>query len=335
MRIVPLSELDGTRFASALAVQQRDEVATDPAVPPITAPELRRLALHDRMEGNRHERHVVLDGDDARALVHLEFELDDANTHRANIEVFGATVDPDAGTFGLRAAVERAEQDGRTVLTGWGPNTEQQNRFWTDAGASLSYREKISALDMEAVDGARMDEWIADGASRAADVEIIRWVDRCPDAYMDAWVESLLAMNDMPMEGLDVNAWSVDEEHVRADEENLRQLGLRVHSMLAVDADGRAAGHTRVHVNPARPSASYQWDTAVVGRHRGRGIGKWIKAAMWRWLRAEEPAATRLTTGNAQSNDAMLAINVAMGYSPVVEFGAWEAPLDAMRARLS
>lgn len=334
MHIVPLRELDGRTFESALAVQQRDEVAADPAVPPVTAPELRRLALHDRMEGNRHERHVVLEGDDARALVHLEFELDDANTHRANVEIFGVTDDPEAATFGLRDAIDRAENDGRTMLTGWGPTTEEHDRFWTDAGASLNYREKISALDMEAVDRARMDEWIADGARRAADVEIIRWVDRCPDQYMDPWVESLLAMNDMPIEGLDVNAWTVDEEHVRADEENLRQLGLRVRSMLAVDADGRAAAHTRVHVNPSRPSASYQWDTAVVDRHRGRGIGKWIKAEMWRWLRAEEPAATRLTTGNAQSNDAMLAINVAMGYEPIIESGAWEAPIDAMRARL-
>lgn len=110
---------------------------------------------------------------------------------------------------------------------------------------------------------------------------------------------------------------------------------LRVMTMLAVDLDGRAAAHTRVHVNPTRPTASYQWDTAVADRHRGRGIGKWIKAAMWRWLREAEPAATRLTTGNAPSNDAMLAINVAMGYEPLVEYGAWQAPTDEMRATLS
>ena len=102
-------------------------------------------------------------------------------------------------------------------------------------------------------------------------------------------------------------------------------LGVQVMSMLAVDADGRGAAHTRVHVVPERPAASYQWDTAVVDRHRGRGLGKRIKADMWRWLRAEEPAVTRLTTGNAQSNDAMLAINVAMGYRPVLEFAAWQA----------
>jgi hypothetical protein len=91
-----------------------------------------------------------------------------------------------AGAFGLRAAIEVAQQDGRTLLTGWGPNTEREDRFWT---------------------GTLMDEWIADGARRAA-------------------------------------------------------------------------GHT-------------------------------------------------------QRNDAMLAINVAMGYSPTVEYGAWQAPIDAVGTRLS
>ncbi|MEZ5245089.1 MAG: GNAT family N-acetyltransferase [Acidimicrobiales bacterium] len=335
MHVVPLTELDDDLFASALAIQQRDEMATDPAIPPITGPELLRFAHHDRTEGNRHERFAVIDGDRARALVHLELELDEANAHRANIEMFGAAVDRDAGTIGLIAALDIAEADNRTVITGWGPNTDGGHHFWTSMGASLDFRERVSALDTTAVDAALMDRWITEGSRRAPDVEIVRWVDACPDEYMTPWIESQMAMNDMPHEGLDINDWNVDVDDVRQEEETMRTLGLRVMSVLALDDGGRAAGHTRVHVNPTRPSASYQWDTAVVDRHRGRGIGKRVKAEMWRWLRTEEPDATRLTTGNAQSNDAMLAINVAMGYEPVIEYGAWQTSLAEMRAALS
>lgn len=334
MHVVPLTRLDEAAFASALAVQQRAEREVDPAIAPITAPELRRYAHHDRTEGNRHDRSAVLDGDTARALVHLELEADEANRHRANVEVFGARHDPEAGRVGLAAALEVAEADGRTVVTGWGPNIAAEAGFWTDLGAELKLRERISALDMTAVDGALMDEWIAAGARRADDVHLVHFVDRCPDEYLAPWIESQLAMNDMPFEGLDVNAWSIDADDVRREEVTLERLGLRAMSVLAIDADGRAAAHTRVHVVPDRPEASYQWDTAVVARHRGRGIGKWVKAAMWRRLRQYEPAATRLTTGNAQSNDAMLAINVAMGYTPVLEFGAFEGDLAEMRRRL-
>jgi mycothiol synthase len=335
MDVVPLAELDDARFASALAVQQRDEVATDPASPPISGPELRRWARHDRTEGNRHERFAVLDGDEARALVHLEIELGEDNRHRANVEIFGAAIDREAGAAGLAAALDIAESANRTVITGWGPNTDEESRFWTDTGATLGLRERVSALDMATVDAELMDTWIAEGAQRAPDVEIVRWVGRCPDEYMAPWIESQMAMNDMPLGGLDINAWEIDEADVRLGEETALALGLRVLSVLAVDHRGRAAGHTRVNVIPSRPAASHQWDTAVVDRHRGRGIGKWIKADMWRWLRSGEPEATRLTTGNAQSNDAMLAINVAMGYVPVIEYGAWQAPLTEMRRRLS
>ena len=284
MEVVPLTELDDALFASALAVQQRAEQSVDPAIPAITGPELRRWAAHDRTEGNRHDRFAIVAGDRARAVVHLELELDEANSHRANVEIFGAAWDLDAGTIGLIAALDIAEAEDRTVITGWGPNTDDERRFWTDMGATLSLRERVSALDMAAVDAELMDAWIADGAERAPDVEIVRWVDRCPDEHMAPWIDSQMAMNDMPLGGLDINAWEIDEDDVRRDE-------------------GRAAAHTRVHVNPTRPSASYQRDTAVVDRHRGRGIGKWI--------------------------------NVAMGYVPVIEFGAWQAPLAEMRSRLS
>ncbi len=335
MHVVPLTQLDDIRFASALAVQQRDEAAVDPVTPPITAPELRRYAAHDRTEGNRHERFAVLDGDTARGLVHVELELDEANAHRANIEIFGAARDVAAGAAGLRTGLDLADETGRTLITGWGPRTDGEHAFWTGVGATLAYRERVSALRLDRVDPELMEAWAADGARRASDIEIVRWIDRCPDAHIDAFVEAQMAMNDMPHEGLDINAWDIDADDVREEEATMAALGLRVMTMLAVDLDGRSAAHTRVHVNPTRPAASYQWDTAVVDRHRGRGIGKWIKAAMWRWLREAEPAATRLTTGNAQSNDAMLAINVAMGYEPLIEYGAWQARIDEMRAALS
>ena len=335
MHVLPLTELDERQFDSALAVQQRDELARDPGVAPITSPELARWARYDRTEGNRHERLAVLDDDRSRAVVHLELDSSEANRHRADLEIFGATHDPEAGVTGLSAALEIAATDNRSVITAWAPNTDDHARFWTGVGAALGLRERISSLDMTAVDTDLMDSWILDGARRAPEVEIVRWVDRCPDEYLAQWVESQLAMNDMPLEGLDINAWTIDAEDVRREEETIHDLGLHSMSILAVDGNGRAGAHTRVIVNPTRPPASFQWDTAVVDRQRGRGTGKWIKAEMWRWLRNTEPGVTRLSTGNAQSNDAMLAINVAMGYVPIMELGAWQAPIDEIRRQVS
>lgn len=334
MHVRPLLQTTDEQFAAAVAVQQRAEQAFDPDVPPTTAEELRLLATHDRSSANRHERYVVLDAAQPRAVCHLEFELDDANAHLASTEIFGAAQDHDAGRAGLAAMLDLVESDDRTSLLGWGPQLPAEAAFWEGLGADLRYRERFSVLDVAAVDADLMASWIHRRHERAADVRLVRFVDRCPDEHLDAWTASRSAMSDAPMEDLDINDTVYDAADIREDEASALALGYRMMHLLALTPAGAPVGHTTVRVNTHRPAASDQWDTVVLAEHRRRGIGRWLKAEMWRWLRDAEPHVTRLGTGNAQSNDPMLAINVAMGYVPLCAFGAWQAPVDEIRSRL-
>ena len=59
-----------------------------------------------------------------------------------------------------------------------------------------------------------------------------------------------------------------------------------------------------------------QGGTAVVPTHRGRGIGKWLKATMLERVLDEWPGATLVRTGNADANAPMLAINTRLGFRP-------------------
>lgn len=339
MHVVPAADLDEAQFASALALMQRCELALDPGVEPITAEELRRSISDDRTEGNRHLRIAVVDSDSGaggavRALAHLELEDDDANRHIASAEVFGAADDPAAGHIALRALIDIAEGDGRTTLLGWGPNTPAESGFWTALGAPLRYTERMSELDVTAVDAALMQQWIDARAERAADVRLVRWTDACPEELLEAFATSKTAMNDAPNDDIDVNDRLVDAAAVREDESARLALGTRALTVFALDPAGGPVGHTQVHVNPFRPNASWQWDTVVLDHHRRRGIGRWLKAEMWQWLRADAPEVQRLLTGNAESNAGMLAINVAMGFTESHVFGAWQTDLATYRANL-
>ncbi len=334
MRVVPLSDLHDRLFASALAVVQRDEVAAEPDAPSMTEAELRLLAADDRSDSNRHERLAVLDGGGVRTVAHLELETSEENAHFATAEVFGASLDHEAGRVALAALLDLAEADHRTSLMGWGPNISTEDEFWTSLGAPRRYTERRSALAVAAVDETLMRTWVDRRKERAADVELVRWIGACPDDHLDSWVLSRTAMNDAPMEDLDVNDVFLDADDIREDEDARRALGTDVMNLFAVDADGGPVGHTTIHVNTHRPAASWQWDTVVLDQHRRRGIGRWLKAEMWTWLREAEPAVTRLRTGNAESNEAMLAINVAMGFREAAVFGAWQAPISTYRARL-
>jgi GNAT superfamily N-acetyltransferase len=54
--------------------------------------------------------------------------------------------------------------------------------------------------------------------------------------------------------------------------------------------------------------------TGVRADARGRGLGKWLKAAMLLHVREIYPGLQTVITGNASSNGPMLAINKAMGF---------------------
>ncbi len=335
MEIVPAPDLDPDGLAAALAVQQRDELAADPGLPPTTPAEFEALVHHDRSGGNVHERRAVVDDGRVRVLGHLELVSHDANLHLAETELFGAAADVEAGRVAVAATLDRCAADGRTTLLGWGPLTGDEDRFWTGLGARLAYVEQVSMLDVPGVDPELMQAWIDRRAERAADVQLVQWTGLCPEEYVDAYAVSRTAMNDAPVGELELHDEIKTADGIMASDAGRLALGYEIHTLFAVDPDGAAVGHTAVQVNPYRPAASWQWDTVVLARHRQRGIGRWIKAAMWQYLREAAPEATRLRTGNAVDNDPMLSINRAMGFVPTNRSGGWQADLDTYRRALA
>ncbi len=103
--------------------------------------------------------------------------------------------------------------------------------------------------------------------------------------------------------------------------------------MLAIEAATCAtAGFTEVGYDARVPTIIGQQSTAVVPAHRGRGIGKWIKARMIERVLAEWPAARYVRTGNAYSNAPMLSINDRLGFKVVWSITIWQLPIaDARR----
>ena len=138
-----------------------------------------------------------------------------------------------------------------------------------------------------------------------------------------------------PANDLDVADTVVDAFMVRAEIEARAARELEYRGVIAVTASGEAAGTTQVFVNVHQPAMSWQWDTVVLPAQRGRRIGRWVKAAMWQWLRSTEPEVTMLHTGNAASNAHMLAINTEMGFRPTHLMGCWQGDLAVLQSGLS
>jgi len=258
------------------------------------------------------------------------------NRHLGTLEVF---VDPARrrqgfGTALLRHAAERALADGRRLLTGYAVQGSAGEPFACSLGAAAGLAEIRRRLDLAAVPAGLAAGLRASALQAAAGYTLVSWTAPTPEEYLDQVVAIERAMFDAPHEASwEQPAW--DAERVRATDRRRRGQKLRSYAVAARhDATGDLAGLTRIEVTPDQPDWAFQGLTAVVGAHRGHRLGLLVKLAMMERLAEAEPQLRWILTGNAGTNEHMIAINEALGYQrfgrPVVDF---EIPAeDVLRA---
>jgi hypothetical protein len=100
------------------------------------------------------------------------------------------------------------------------------------------------------------------------------------------------------------------------------------------DDSGELAGYTELVLPRLWPGACWQEDTGVWPKHRQRGLGRWLKSVNALRLLDERPEVEFIDTWNAGSNEAMLGINVAMGFRPLENWGDWQASTDTVAEAL-
>ncbi len=203
-------------------------------------------------------------------------------------------------------------------------------------GMECVLNDKQSRLYLAEVDWDLMDEWISRAEERASDYELITFTSPIPDEYMERFCAVSNVMNTAPLEGLEINDRVMTPEKMRSIEEMMAGRGDTALICVAVHRPtGEFAGFTDVVVNANRPEKVGQNDTAVDPAHRNKGLGRWLKATMVKWIAADYPKARWIDTNNVESNAPMLGINVAMGFKPVLLTNAWQGDIDTVRAGLT
>lgn len=83
-----------------------------------------------------------------------------------------------------------------------------------------------------------------------------------------------------------------------------------------------------------RQQVGRQKDTVVVGGHRGRGLGRWVKAAMLRRLVTERRGLKYVTTMIATNNTHMACVNHQVGFHDTMTMLVFERAITGLVARL-
>jgi GNAT superfamily N-acetyltransferase len=218
------------------------------------------------------------------------------------------------GRAWIPKVLELMDEHGCTVLS-MGAEQESGHAFIRWLGAEPKLRERASRLDLRQVDWQMVERWVRDGETGSPEARLELHSRHMPDEILDEYSRaSSELLNTMPFEDLDHGDIVATAEQQRDWYQRLEISGSSHDVCLVRDPDGTIAGMTDVIQHPYEPEFVRQNFTGVHPRARGRGLGKWLKAKMLLHIRSTYPGAITVTTENAGSNAAMLAINHALGF---------------------
>ncbi|RHA44310.1 GNAT family N-acetyltransferase [Cellulomonas rhizosphaerae] len=227
----------------------------------------------------------------------------------------------------------RAEPTGEVLAPDSGPGgvdpDDPSTRFAVARGWNLEQAYRHSRLDLP-LDPDALAAHRADAEAHAGpDYRLVQWTGPCPERWVEQFaVLSTRMSTDAPMGGLDLEEDVWDADRVRAADAAHVERGW---TLLVMAAEHVPTGTLAAYTFFVVPEHTDEWvsqeDTLVIKEHRGRRLGMLVKAANLQRLAAEHPTVERVSTWNAEENDFMLAINVALGFRPAGGDGTWQRRL--------
>lgn len=204
--------------------------------------------------------------------------------------------------------------------------------FLERLGFKEAYHDQRSRLNLASLDRDLIRLWIDQAPERASDYELVELESPIPEDALARYCDILFQMNTAPREDFEEEDETMTPELWRRMEEMNRSTRYHLHTLVAVHRpSGVFAGSTSVAADLLDPAQGWQWETVVHPDHRQKGLGRWLKAAMIELIDRERPEMTRIDTENSTTNDAMLGINLAMGFKPISREVIWQGDLATAR----
>lgn len=281
-------------------------------------------------------RFVAIEGDEAVGIVHVATWIDHRDSGLITPAVRRDSRRRGVGKALFLRGIDTLENEGRSKLIVDIPDGSFGESVAERIGLKRALREKINQLVVSDLDWALMDSWIDSASERTHEYELAFWKPPFPENQLEKWCTISDVMNTAPIDDFDLEETVMTPAKWRSIEANLDSRGYLIRSAIAIHRPtGQFAGLTTLMGQRHRPEIAQQDDTVVDPEHRGKGLGRLLKASMAKRFLSEFPEVTRINTGNAGSNAPMLKINEEMGFRTVLEISAWQGDIDVARASLT
>jgi GNAT superfamily N-acetyltransferase len=191
-----------------------------------------------------------------------------------------------------------------------GPNREFAPRHGYEVVEESRRRE----LNWPRPDG-ELDRLFEEWSPLARDYEVLSWTGPTPEELLSerAHLSAVMPL-EVPAPDFDYEEETWDDERVRLHEKRTNEMGRDLLVAVARKRpSGELVGFSELTVSREQPETAYQWDTLVLGAHRGHRLGGLMKIATMRLLADGHYATERISTFNSAINAPMIAVNEQLG----------------------
>ena len=200
-------------------------------------------------------------------------------------------------------------------------------------GGEIKSTWVTSDLELTHVNHNLIRTWVKSAQNRAPNFKLGFWDGPCPEDKLERTTTMFQVMNEAHGENPDhvLTAAQVRERDAKRVTGGIGRWTMYIENGVS----GEFAGFTAISLDPHEQEIIHQGDTGVPIKFRGRGLGRWLKAAMMEKVVNDLPTTRLIRTGNEATNEPMIRINRDMGFEPVKTFNHWKFDLDSIEVYLS
>ncbi len=157
-------------------------------------------------------------------------------------------------------------------------------------------------------------EWQGYGAKNNPDLDL-SFHDHIPEPMLDDYIALMqIGLQDMPEEEESDIPHEFDRAELEGYHKWLRSNNMVQYHAFLTNEDDRLVGLSDLSVDRNSPGTADQFMTVVAPAYRGRGLAKWMKAAMFEHIEREVVGLERMRTRMRTVNEPIQHLNVQMGF---------------------
>lgn len=290
---------------------------------PVSSHKEQRQFISNTQELTDYVIFWLLYNDDDNCVVfcsirHPKPENPDYDTNKDGIYVEAVVLAPyrrqGAGTQLMPLIANYAKNVGASWME-WDTKLESGLRFSEKIGATEVGRECTNRLTVDQLNWDMMQHWVDEGRSYNPDVELIRFVNLPAPGLIAPFCDLVTDINcNMPKEDVKGLNITLTSEELTREAKFLKESKIERIILCAREHDTTLIGMTDLYYSKTKPTHAKVSLTGVRCEFQGRGLGKWLKAAMMLDIREHYPDVKFVDADNFINNRPVLNINNRMGF---------------------